>query len=107
ALLHAAAVLWIAGTSHLLHGNVNLHAMAWLLVGSIPGVLLGSQMSIKVPDRALRVAFAVVLVLSGIKLVGVPQASLIIVVGLAVSAVVLAVYAVRQFLGREVAAAPK
>ena len=34
-------LLWVAGASHLLHGNVDLHAMAWLLVGSIPGVLIG------------------------------------------------------------------
>src|SRR5207244_12893977 len=79
-MLHAAALLWVAGASHLLHGNVDLHAMAWLLVGSIPGVLVGSQMSIKVPERSLRIAFAFVLVLSGIKLVGVPRASLIIVI---------------------------
>ncbi len=94
-VFHAAALLWVAGTSHLLHGNVNLHAMAWLLVGSIPGVLLGSQMSIKIPDHSLRTAFAIVLVLSGIKLVGVPQASLIIVIALAVGALALAVYVVR------------
>jgi uncharacterized protein len=106
-MLHAAALLWIAGTSHLLHGNVNLHAIAWLLVGSIPGVLLGSQMSIKVPDRALRVAFAVVLVLSGIKLVGVPQASLIIVAGLGLGALALGVYVTRQLLSREIATEPK
>ena len=52
-MFHAAALLWVAGTSHLLHGDVDMHAMAWLLVGSIPGVLLGSQMSIKVPERGL------------------------------------------------------
>jgi uncharacterized membrane protein YfcA len=102
-MFHAAALLWVAGTSHLLHGNVNLHAMAWLLVGSIPGVLIGSQMSIKVPDRALRIAFSFVLVLSGIKLVGVPQASLIIVSAVAVGAVVLLVYFVRLLLGRRLA----
>ncbi len=106
-LLHAAALLWVAGTSHLLHGNVDLHAMAWLLIGSIPGVLLGSQMSIKVPERALRVAFAVVLVLSGIKIAGVPQASLIVVIGLGAGAVALAVYTARQLLSREVATSPK
>ena len=43
---HAAALLWVGGVGHLVHGKSNLHAMAWLLVGSIPGVLLGSQMSI-------------------------------------------------------------
>ena len=34
---------------------------AWLLVGSIPGVLLGSHLSIRVPERALRIAFGFVL----------------------------------------------
>jgi hypothetical protein len=105
-MLHAAALLWVAGASHLLHGNVDLHAMTWLLVGSIPGVLLGSQMSIKVPERALRIVFSFVLVLSGIKLVGVPQASLIIVIGLAVGAAALLAYTVRQLLARRVATEP-
>jgi uncharacterized membrane protein YfcA len=102
-IFHAAALLWVAGLGHLAHGNVNLHAMAWLLVGSIPGVLLGSQMSIRVPDRGLRIGFGVVLVLSGIKLVGVPQASLIIVVALALLAVALAVFGVRQLRARQLA----
>ncbi|MFL5935638.1 MAG: sulfite exporter TauE/SafE family protein [Gaiellaceae bacterium] len=104
-ITHAAALLWVAGIGHLVHGNVDLHAMAWLLVGSIPGVLLGSQMSIKVPERALRLSFGFVLVLSGIKLVGVPQSSLIIVIALCVGAVALAVYVVRQWLAREMPAA--
>src|SRR5207247_5463973 len=57
-LLHAALLLWVAGAGHLLHGNVDLHAMAWLLVGSIPGVLVGSHLSIRVPQRALRAVVA-------------------------------------------------
>lgn len=88
-LLHAALLLWIAGAGHLLHGNVDLHAMAWLLVGSIPGVLLGSHLSIRVPERALRTAFAFVLVLSGIKLVEIPGATVIIEVGLVLGAAAL------------------
>ena len=79
-----------------------MHAMAWLLVGSIPGVLLGSQMSISVPERSLRLAFSFVLVLSGIKLVGVPHAALIIVVSLCLGALALDVFLVRQWLSREV-----
>ena len=98
---HAAALLWVAGVGHLVHGNVDLHAMGWLLLGSIPGVLLGSQMSIKVPERSLRFTFAFILVLSGLRLVEVPHASLIIVVSLCVAAVVLGVYVVRQWLARE------
>jgi uncharacterized protein len=103
-MFHAAALLWVAGTSHLLHGDVNKHAMAWLLVGSIPGVLLGSQMSIKVPERALRVAFGIVLVLSGIKVVGVPQANYVIAAFLGVGAIVFLVWSIRLLLVRRVAA---
>ena len=95
-MLHAAMLLWVAGTGHLIHGNVDLHAMAWLTVGSIPGVLLGSQMSIKVPENALRMAFAFILVLSGIKLVEVPAATTIIEVGVGLGAVVLVVWLSQQ-----------
>jgi uncharacterized membrane protein YfcA len=91
-LLHAALLLWVAGAGHLLHGNVDLHAMAWLLVGSIPGVLIGSNMSIRIPERSLRVAFAFILILSGIKLVGVPAATLIIEISGGVGALALLVW---------------
>ena len=38
-IFHAALLLWVAGFGHLVAGNVDLHTMAWLLTGSIPGVL--------------------------------------------------------------------
>ena len=38
-IFHAAALLWVAGFGHLVQGNVDLHAMGWLLIGSIPGNL--------------------------------------------------------------------
>ena len=97
-ITHAAALLWVAGVGHLVHGNVNLHAMAWLLVGSIPGVLLGSQMSISIPERSLRFSFGLVLILSGIKLVDVPHSTLIIVVSLAVAVAALIVYVAKHGL---------
>ena len=103
-MFHAAALLWVAGISHLLHGDVDKHAIAWLLVGSIPGVLLGSQMSIRVPERALRVAFGAVLVLSGIKIVGMPQANLIIEIGVGVLVAVFLAWASRELFVRRVAA---
>jgi uncharacterized membrane protein YfcA len=91
-IFHAAALLWVAGFGYLALGKVDLHAMAWLLVGSVPGVLVGSHLSIRVPERALRIAFAFVLVLSGIKLVGVPAATLIIEVGVALGGLALLVW---------------
>ena len=85
-MFHAAVLLWVAGTSHLLHGDVDTHAMAWLLVGSIPGVLIGSQ-PVGAGARAVaRVAFGVVLVLSGIKLVDVPVSTYVIAAVLALGA---------------------
>jgi uncharacterized membrane protein YfcA len=105
-LTHAAALLWVAGASHLAHGNVDLHAMAWLLLGSIPGVLLGANMSIRVPDRALRLAFASILFLSGLKLVGIPYATPVIAVCAGVAIAALAGWTVRRLVaGRRVSPA--
>jgi uncharacterized protein len=101
-MLHAALLLWVAGTGHLLHGNVDLHAMAWLLVGSIPGVLIGSHLSIRVPERALRVAFAFVLVLSGIKLVKVPNADTIVEAGAALGIAALVVWTIQMLRTRRI-----
>jgi uncharacterized membrane protein YfcA len=103
-MFHAAALLWVAGTSHLIHGDVDKHAMAWLLIGSIPGVLLGSQMSIKVPERGLRIAFGVVLVLSGLKVADVPQATYVIAAVAGVFAAIFLTWSVRQLFVRRVPA---
>lgn len=102
-LTQAAALLWVAGAGYLLHGNVDLHAIAWLLVGSVPGVLLGANLSIKVPDRALRTVFAFVLMLSGIKLVALPGATVIIEVSVVLLTIGVAVWSLRQVLQRRVA----
>ena len=56
--------------------------MFWLLLGSVPGVLLTSQLTLKLPDRSLRLGLATVLILSGIKLVDVPGADWIVLGGL-------------------------
>ena len=77
-LFQAALLLWVAGFGHFVTGSVDLGATGWLLIGSIPGVLIGSQLTVKLPDRALRVALALVLSLSGIKLLDPPGANAII-----------------------------
>jgi uncharacterized protein len=99
-LAHASALLWVAGASHLLHGNVDLHAMAWLLVGSVPGVLLGSNLSIKIPEGVLRLGFAVVLVLSGTKILDLPFGDLIVACGAGAVLLACTVWAVRRYVLR-------
>src|SRR6188472_868832 len=82
-IFHAAALLWVAGIGHLVQGNVDLHAMGWLLLGSVPGVLLTSRFTVKMPDVVLRTALGSVLILSGIKLLNVPAANWILAAGIA------------------------
>jgi len=67
-------------------------------------VLIGAQMSIKVPERALRVAFGAILVLSGVKIVGIPQANLILEVGLGLLVASLLAWSGRELFVRSVAA---
>jgi uncharacterized membrane protein YfcA len=95
-IFHAAALLWIAGFGHLVAGNVELRAIAWLLVGSIPGVLIGSQVSAGMPERTLRLALGAALGLSGLKLLEAPYSDLIIVIALAALLAALSVWGLRQ-----------
>ncbi|HEX9379491.1 MAG TPA: sulfite exporter TauE/SafE family protein [Gaiellaceae bacterium] len=83
-IFHAAALLWVAGLGHLLQGNVDLHAMGWLLLGSIPGIWISSRFTLHIPQDALRLGLAGVLALSGVKLLNVPAASYVIAIGLGV-----------------------
>jgi uncharacterized membrane protein YfcA len=82
-IFHAAALLYVAGMGHFIAGNVDMVTVGWLLVGSIPGVLLGSQLTVVVPDRPLRLVLAAVLGLSGLKLLDIPGSTTVIVVLLA------------------------
>lgn len=64
-LVHATLLTFAAGLTHLAIGEVNLALTAALLVGSIPGVLLGSQATARIPAPHLQGAVAVgLLVLS-------------------------------------------
>jgi uncharacterized membrane protein YfcA len=83
-IFHAAALLWVAGLGHLFRGNVDLHATAWLLIGSVPGILFASKLPLRIPDRPLRLGLAGVLGLSGLKLVNVPEATYVLAIGVAV-----------------------
>jgi uncharacterized membrane protein YfcA len=88
-IFHAAALLYVAGFGHIIAGNVDMHAVGWLLIGSIPGVLIGSHYSVKLPDTFLRFLLANVLALSGLKLVNVPNVYLVIALAICTTGVVV------------------
>jgi len=97
-ILHAAALLYVAGFGHFVAGNVDMHAVGWLLIGSIPGVLIGSHYSVRIPEAWLRLALADVLAISGLKLVQVPNIYLAIAIGLSVGVGIVAVVQTRRRL---------
>ncbi|HEY5387961.1 MAG TPA: sulfite exporter TauE/SafE family protein [Thermoleophilia bacterium] len=67
-VFHAMILLCITGLAQIGVGNVSLWMVAALLMGSIPGVLIGSQLTRLAPSRVLRLCLAVVLFLSGLAL---------------------------------------
>ena len=67
-LVHALVVSSVATAGHALAGRVDVALAATVLVGAIPGVLLGARMAIAVPERALRAGLAAVLIAIGLQL---------------------------------------
>jgi uncharacterized membrane protein YfcA len=68
-VVHAAALLWVAGFGHVIGGNVAFASLGSLLLGSVPGVFFGSPLATRLPDRALRPALGAVVILSGAAMV--------------------------------------
>ena len=67
-VVHAAVLVGVAAAGHALLGNVDVVLAAQLLVGSIPGVLIGSRLTLRAPRQILQAALAVLLILSGLRL---------------------------------------
>ena len=67
-VVHAALLLWVAAAAHLVSGNVDLGLAGTILIGSVPGVWVGTNLSTRLPADALRPALAIVLVASGLAL---------------------------------------
>ena len=65
-VFHAAILLWAAGLAHMVGGNVDFLLAGNILIGSVPGVILGSNMSVKWPQGVLRIVLGVVLIAAGV-----------------------------------------
>jgi uncharacterized membrane protein YfcA len=79
-LVQAIPLVASAAVGHLLFGDFQLGLTASLLVGSIPGVYLGARLSSRSNDAVIRPALALVLVASGMKLLGVGNLQLALLV---------------------------
>ena len=68
-IVHAVPLTLIAGLGHATLGTINYSLLGTLLIGSIPGIYLGSHLSSKVAEHWVRVALAVILIYVGVKLI--------------------------------------
>jgi uncharacterized protein len=64
-IAHAVPLTLVAGIGHLLLSSIDLGVLGLLLLGSLPGIFVGSQLAIRVPDAVLRLALSLVLVVVG------------------------------------------
>jgi uncharacterized protein len=81
-VFHAAILLWAAGLAHVSAGNVDFGLVGNILIGSIPGVWVGSHWSVRVEPAVLRGTLALVLIGAGLALLikaglGIPLAVIV------------------------------
>ncbi len=67
-IAHATVLSLVVGLAHITQGNVNFGLAGTLLLGSIPGVLIGSRVAPLVPGKPLKTILAVMLIFVGVRL---------------------------------------
>ena len=68
-IAHAVPLTLVAGIGHWALGSVDWALMGVLLIGSLPGIIIGSYCAVRVPETVLRLVLALVLILVASKLV--------------------------------------
>ena len=90
-VFHAAVLLWAAGAAHWVGGNVDFALAGNILLGSVPGVVLGTNLSVKAPQAFLRRALAVVLIASGVTLISKEGDPAVVLPAIGIGAVMISV----------------
>ncbi len=67
-IFHAAILLWAAAAAHIVAGNVDFALAGNILIGSIPGVWIGSNLTLRVGNSVLRRTLGLVLIGAGLAL---------------------------------------
>ncbi len=68
-IIHAIPLAFVAAIGHSWLGNVDWSLLGYLLLGSIPGIVAGSMLVGKINESLVRMALAIMLALTGLKLV--------------------------------------
>jgi uncharacterized membrane protein YfcA len=67
-IAHAVPLTLLAGVGHWYLGSINWGLLCTLLIGSLPGIVLGSLVATRASDALVRVALASVLIVVGVRL---------------------------------------
>jgi uncharacterized protein len=67
-IAHAVPLTLVAGIGHWALGEIDWHLMGVLLMGSLPGIMVGSYSAVRVPERVLRLALAAILIVVSSKI---------------------------------------
>jgi uncharacterized membrane protein YfcA len=68
-VVHAVLLTLVAGLGHMNSGNVDFHLLMWLLVGSIPAIVVGTLLSSKMPERLIRRILGITLFALGVNFI--------------------------------------
>ena len=68
-IAHAVPLTLVAGIGHWLMGSVDFELLGSLLVGSLPGIYIGSHLAVRIPEKILRPSLAAILLFTGSKLI--------------------------------------
>ncbi|HEY4157668.1 MAG TPA: sulfite exporter TauE/SafE family protein [Polyangiaceae bacterium] len=104
-LVQAIPLVASAALGHALFGDLKLALTASILVGSIPGVFIGAQVSSRAPDSLIRPALIVVLLGSSLKLLGTSNTVVLATLGVFALAYGGVLFAARQRAGAAAARA--
>ncbi len=85
-LVQAVPLVASASIGHLIFGSVSIGVTGSVLLGAIPGAFIGAQISSRAPGGIIRRALAILLMASGLKLVGVPTGVVLTAVAVAILA---------------------
>ncbi|ENR2980585.1 sulfite exporter TauE/SafE family protein [Acinetobacter nosocomialis] len=65
-VVHAVLLTLVAGLGHMSAGNVDFMLLMWLLVGSIPAIIIGTLISSRMPERLIRKILGITLFALGV-----------------------------------------
>lgn len=68
-VVHAVLLTSVAGFAHMTSGNVDFHLLGWLLVGSIPAIVVRTLISSKMPEKMIRKVLGITLFALGINFI--------------------------------------